>query len=304
MDLQQLEFFARIHEQGNLSKAALAVGALPSVVSRQLASLEKECGGKLFYRTGRGMVLTELGARVLPHAHAMLREHRGLLLEVRSREGVISGDVRVGIVPSLAQAISASLFCDLREQYPQVRLQILEGATNQLDAWRSSALVDVTVLFRPGGSVLRNEDTLGDVETYLVGPRGDPVTASPTVSFADLTRLPLVLAPMPNGLRVDVNNAAAELGVTLNVVLETNSLGVQYELAASGGAYSIVAGHALGRQMKTRIQASHIVRPNIVRTIALGIASDRPASDATRLVARLAGQHVARTLASMSLRQH
>ena len=78
MDFQQLETFACIHEHGNLSKAALALAAPPSVLSRQLAAFEKECGGKLFHRTGRGMLLTELGERVLPRVQSMLAEHQGL----------------------------------------------------------------------------------------------------------------------------------------------------------------------------------------------------------------------------------
>lgn len=293
MDFQQLETFACIHEHGNLSKAALALGAPPSVLSRQLAALEKEFSGKLFHRTGRGMLLTELGERVLPRVQSMLAEHQGLLQETRSQAGQISGVVRLGIVPSLAQAVAATLFRDLQQQHPHVRLQVLEGATGQLDAWRSNDLVDMTVLFRAGSSELRNEDSLGDVETYLVGPRGDAVTAAPQVSLAQLADLPLVLAPMPNGLRADVNDAARKLGVTLRIVLETNSLAVQTELAANGGAYTIVAGHALARQMRDGLQAARIVEPGIVRTIALGIASHRPASAATRLVARLTRLHIA-----------
>lgn len=292
MDFQQLETFACIHEHGNLSKAALALGAPPSVLSRQLAAFEKACGGKLFHRTGRGMLLSELGERVLPRVQSMLAEHQGLLQETRSQAGQISGVVRVGIVPSLAQAVATALFRDLQQQHPHVRLQVLEGATGQLDAWRSNDLVDMTVLFRAGSSELRNEDSLGDVETYLVGPRGDALTATPVVSLAQLARLPLVLAPMPNGLRADVEEAARKLGVALSIVLETNSLAVQTELAANGGAYTIMAGHALARQMRDGLQASRIVEPGIVRTIALGIASHRPASAATRLVARLTRQHV------------
>lgn len=304
MDLQKFEIFTCIHEHGSLSKAALAQGALPSVLSRQLAALEKDCGGKLFHRTGRGMVLTELGARVLPRVQSTLAEYHRLMHEIQAQEGVISGSVRVGIVPSLAQPIAAALFRDLQQQYPQVRLQVLEGATGQLDAWRSNDLVDITVLFRAGNSELHNEDSLGEVETYLVGARGDAVTAKPAVAFADLSGLALVLAPMPNGLRADVEEAARKRNVALRIVLETNSLTVQTELAAKGGAYTILAGHALARQMDVGLQASRIVEPSIVRTIALGIASHRPASLATRQVARLARLHIEKAFKTMSLRSH
>lgn len=300
MDLQKLELFASICEHGNLSKAALALDTVPSVLSRQLAAFEKESGGKLFHRTGRGMTLTQLGHRILPRVELILDQHRQLLQDIRSQEGVISGDVRLGIVPSLAQPIASTLFRSILENYPQINLQILEGATSQLDSWRSDDLVDITVLFRRGSGELQNEDSLGEVDTYLVGPSGDAITRDETVGFCELAGLPLVLAPLPNGLRADVEAAASRLGISLRIVLETNSLGVQAELATNGGAYTIVAGHALVKQMRAGIQASRIVAPGIVRTVALCLASHRPATEATRVVARLARLHLENSLRSFS----
>lgn len=292
MDLQKLEIFVCVSQLGNLSKAALALDTLPSVVSRQIAAMERTCEAKLFHRTGRGMTLTDLGQRLLPRAQATLTEFRNLQAEIKSRQGVISGDVRIGLVPSLAQAVSARLFRTAQQLYPAVRLIIMEGVSAQLDTWRSNDEVDITILFRAGQSELRSEDSLGSVDTYLVGGRGDALTAGAAVRFSELSGLPLVLASAPNGLRADVERQAQRLGVELSIVLETNSLAVQTELAARGGAYTIMAGHAASQRLSAGLQASRIVDPSIVRTIALSIASHRPASEATRLIARHARLHV------------
>ncbi|MES2631440.1 MAG: LysR substrate-binding domain-containing protein [Pseudomonadota bacterium] len=301
MDLQKLEFFVCVSQLGNLSKAAVALGTLPSIVSRQIAALERTCDGKLFHRTGRGMTLTDLGERLLPRAQATLAEFRNLQAEIRSQQGVISGDVRIGLVPSLAQAISASLFVTVQQLYPAVRLIVMEGVSAQLDTWRSNDEVDITILFRAGQSELRNEDSLGSVDTYLVGARGDALTAGPCVRFSELAQLPLVLASAPNGLRADVEKQAHRLGIPLSIVLETNSLAVQTELAARGGAYTIMAGHAASQRLGAGLQASRIVEPTIARTIAMGIASHRPASDATRHIARHARMHIMEAFKTMGM---
>ncbi|WP_048440264.1 LysR substrate-binding domain-containing protein [Caenimonas sp. SL110] len=301
MDLQKLEFFVCVSQLGNLSKAAVALGTLPSIVSRQIAALERSCDGKLFHRTGRGMILTDLGERLLPRAQATLAEFRNLQAEIKSQQGVISGDVRIGLVPSLAQAVSASLFRTVQQLYPAVRLIVMEGVSAQLDTWRSNDEVDITILFRAGQSELRNEDSLGSVDTYLVGARGDALTAGPAVRFSELAGLPLVLASAPNGLRADVERQAQRLGIALSIVLETNSLAVQTELAASGGAYTIMAGHAASQRLGAGLQASRIVEPTIVRTIAMGIASHRPASDATRHIARHARMHIIEAFKTMGM---
>ena len=301
MDLQKLEIFVCVSELGNLSKAAVALDTLPSIVSRHVAALEQSCGGKLFHRTGRGMTLTDLGARLLPRAQATLAEFRNLQAEIRSQQGVISGDVRIGLVPSLAQAVSASLFRTTRELYPAVKLIIMEGVTAQLDAWRSNDEVDITILFRAGRSELRGEDSLGSVETYLVGARGDALTSAAAVRFSELAGLPLVLAPAPNALRADVEKQAQRLGSQLSIVVETNSLAVQTELAARGGAYTIMAGHAASQRLDAGLQAARIVDPSIVRTIAMGVASHRPASDAVRHIARHARLHVMEAFKTMGM---
>ncbi|MDO9218780.1 MAG: LysR family transcriptional regulator, partial [Lacisediminimonas sp.] len=61
MDLKQLAFFVLAAELGSLSRAAAALGIAQSAMSRNVSALESELSGRLFYRTGRGMSLTELG---------------------------------------------------------------------------------------------------------------------------------------------------------------------------------------------------------------------------------------------------
>jgi DNA-binding transcriptional LysR family regulator len=300
VDLQKLEIFSCIYEHGNLSKAAFALNTAPSVLSRQLAAFEKEVGGRLFYRTGRGMVLTELGCRIQQRVDLILDQHRQLLLEIQAQKGVISGNVRLGIVPSLARAIAAPLFRSIFEGFPLVSLQILEGATGQLDSWRSKDLVDITVLFRKGGDQLKSEDFLGEVDAYLVGPHGDTATNKSTVKFCELSSLPLVLAPLPNALRANIEEVANNLGLDLLIALETNSIGVQAELAANGGVHTIMAGNALISHNSLELQASRIVEPGITRAVALSISTDRPVSEATRLVARLIRQHIENSLKNLN----
>lgn len=301
MDLQKLEIFVCVSELGNLSKAAVALDSLPSIISRHVAALEQSCGGKLFHRTGRGMTLTDLGARLLPRAKATVSEFRTFQAEINSQKGVISGDVRIGLVPSLAQAVSASLFRITQELYPAVRLILMEGATAQLDAWRSNGEVDITILFRTGQSELRGEDSLGRVDTYLIGASGDTLTSGTAVRFSELSGLPLVLAPAPNALRADVERQAQRSGLQLSIVVETNSLAIQTELAARGGAYTIMAGHAASQRLGTGLQAARIVDPTIVRNIAMGIASHRPASEAVRHIARLARMHIIEAFRTMGM---
>ena len=72
MDYAAWKLFIDAADLGSLSKAAVAYGTSQPHISRQIVELEQYCGGRLFQRTGRGVVLSELGARIAP------RVERGL----------------------------------------------------------------------------------------------------------------------------------------------------------------------------------------------------------------------------------
>jgi LysR family nitrogen assimilation transcriptional regulator len=288
MDLASLKLFAVVAEHGSLTRAAVALGTVPSALSRKLAVLERDCGGRLFHRTGRGLTLTELGERILPRISSLLAGLDELSHEVRSHAGVPGGAVRIGLLASMAHPLVDRLFREMRARHPEVRLNVFGGSNGQLDEWLASGRIDMAVLFRYGRAEVGNEQSLGVVDTYLVGPAGDALTRAPTVKFDQLDQLPLVLPGPPNGLRVILDQLARRKGISLSVVLEANSLPVQKDIVAGGGVYTVLAGYAAGREVREgRLQAARLVSPGIERIVTLGITNQRPATLASREVARL-----------------
>lgn len=96
------KLFIEAVEFGSLSKVASARGSSQPHISRQIADLETECGGRLFQRTGRGVILTELGKRIEPRVRAWLANTEQLSNDIQATAGVPIGTVRVGILPSMA----------------------------------------------------------------------------------------------------------------------------------------------------------------------------------------------------------
>jgi LysR family nitrogen assimilation transcriptional regulator len=304
MDLAKLKLFAEVAEHGSLTKASIALSSVPSALSRKIAALERECGGRLFHRTGRGVTLTELGQRILPRIKELLGGLDVLSQEIRANAGVPSGQVRIGLLASLMHPLIDRLFRDLRERHPGIRLNIFGGSNGQLDEWLASGFVDMAVLFRYGKSEVGNEQPLGIVDTYLVGPKNDPLTRQPTVKFSVLDKLPLILPGAPNGLRVILDQLARKRGIELNILMEVNSLPVQRDLVAEGGIYTVLAGYAAERDVRAGLlQTSRIVNPSIERIVTLGLTSQRPASLASREVARLIVATLEEMADSMELRR-
>src|ERR1700730_8900155 len=99
MDYAAWKLFTEAAELGSLSKVAVAYGTSQPHISRQISELEHECGGRLFQRTGRGVLLTELGQR-MRMAVSILRfsiervRHPGMVILTWSRHQPILSEPR------------------------------------------------------------------------------------------------------------------------------------------------------------------------------------------------------------------
>jgi DNA-binding transcriptional LysR family regulator len=225
-----------------------------------------------------------------PRIKALVIQAEQLESDLAGKDELPTGEVRIGMMPSVAELLVATLFKQARERFPGIRLRIFEGSNGQLDEWVSNGRIDMGVLYRYGQTARRNEDPLFAVDTYLVGPPNDPITSQPTVSFDKLDGLPLVLPGVPNGLRVALDKIAARQhqGFTLSVVMEADSLPIQRSMASHGQAYAVHGGVVVARDVKTGIvTASCIVNPKIKRTVVLATTTQRPLSRAGREISHL-----------------
>jgi DNA-binding transcriptional LysR family regulator len=288
MNSEQLRLFLQVAHHGSLTKAALAANSVQSVVSRQLSALEKECGGRLFYRTGRGVALTELGATFLPQVKQLLSQFDLLSENIRSFADTPAGEVRLGILPALSLPLVSALARQARERFPLIRLHLFEGSNGQLQEWIDGGRIDLALMYRYGEVDAAIDRVLGTAFAYLVGPSGDTATRDETIAFRRLQNLPLVLPGVPNALRTTLDAVARRESISLNVILQADSLPIQKRIAASGDAYAIVGRLAVTDELVAgTLQASRIVDPPIQRVAILCTGSQANYGPAVRAIAQL-----------------
>ncbi|HVZ44003.1 MAG TPA: LysR substrate-binding domain-containing protein [Ramlibacter sp.] len=288
VDLPRLRRFLMVAEMGSLTRAAVMLDSTQSALSLQMGALERECGGRLFHRTGRGVTLTELGERLLPRARSLVRDADQLQQDMRSAAGIPHGDVVLGILPSTALTLVPHLLRKIAKHYPNIRLRVLEGSNGQIDEWLAQGRLDIALLYRYGRSKAPNEEALTEMDSWLVGKRGDALTRNPTVPFIRLDRLPLVLPNLPNGLRVTLDQQARRKNITLAIAVEVDSIPIQKELAIQGFGYGVLALHAVQRELEAgALQASRIVSPGIDRYVTLASTTRHPGTLAGRVVIKL-----------------
>ncbi|XAH21599.1 LysR family transcriptional regulator [Xylophilus sp. GW821-FHT01B05] len=295
MNISSVRLFLEVAEAGSLSKVAARRQTVQSHISRQISDFEAAFGGPLFRRTGRGVALTELGARAALRLRTWLQETDRITEELRAESDQLLGEVRLGIIPSAAHPLMTRLFERLQAEHPGIRLNIAEAQGTELDTMLDSGAVDLAILFRfhrPSG---REEKLLSVAHTYLVSAPGDEITSGPTVNFSRLAGLRLVLPRRPSHWRNALDETARSLGFKLEPVAEADSLTVQKELVAhTPGLYSVLGPYAMTPELQSgRLQASKLVKPDLCRHVTLAFPKQGKLSPACRTVADMVQQLVA-----------
>ena len=286
MDYAAWKLFIDAAERGSLSKVALAYGTSQPHISRQIGELEQECGGRLFQRTGRGVVLTELGQRIAPKVRAWMASTDQLANDVRTSAGTPIGKVRIGSLPSTAHPLVSTLYKRLKERYPLIQLAVREGQGSQLETWLEDGSA---ILYRTSPTPQNGDNYLVETSTYLVSAAGDPLTSRPTAPFSVLHNLPLVLFCRPNSWRNQLEQISAERGVSLNVALEADSLSLQTHIVSEGGVYALLGPYAITAASKERrLRSSKLVAPVVTRHIALAMSRHGELTLACRTVMQIA----------------
>lgn len=287
-ELDALRLFLNVAATGSFSRAASLVSMTQSAVSKRISALEVDLGARLFRRTGRGAALTDAGRALLPRAEALTVEAAGLPDVVRDARDAPRGLVRLAVQPSIAWPLVGDIVGRTRELHPGIRLQIAEGTTRQIEEWLADGRVDVGVMSSVPPAAHAESEPLFSVPMLLVGAAGDPTTRSRSVSFARIARLPLVIATIPNGGRVLIEERARQLALELRVVLEINSIHLIKRLVARGGLYTIASPPSVCAEIAAReLSAVRIVRPQILQTFHLALGGRRNPGAAVRTIADL-----------------
>jgi DNA-binding transcriptional LysR family regulator len=285
MDPAAWKVFVDAAEFGSLSKVAITHQTSQPQISRLISDLEQECGGRLFRRTGRGVVLTELGERIAPRVREWLAGTDELVNDIRTAAGTPIGQVRIGSLPSTAYPLLTTVFARLRERYPSVRIAVREGQGSQLETWLEDGSVDLAILFRTSPTPRNGDTYLFEAPTYLVSAVGDPLTRKPTIEFSRLENLPLVLFCRPSAWRNHLEQVAADHGIALNVALEADSLAMQTNIVAAGDMYALLGPNAISAWSRTvRLQSSRLVAPTVSRYVALAMSTRGKSTLASRTV--------------------
>jgi DNA-binding transcriptional LysR family regulator len=129
MDVRQLRYFLAIVDHGSVQRAARELYVAQPSVSQTLRALERNLGTDLFRRTGRGLVLTPAGERLVEPAREVLRSVQVARAMVEVPEGPRDGRLTIAAMPAPTVSPLAGMVHRFRATYPQVEIAVRAAGT-------------------------------------------------------------------------------------------------------------------------------------------------------------------------------
>ena len=130
--IRQLEYAVAVADHLSFRKAARACHVSQPALSTQVRDLETALGVELFERDRRRVLVTAAGERLVRRARAVLSEVDGFVEAARSQEAPLVGDLRLGVIPTVAPYVLPAVLGAVREVFPNLRLLLTEAQTHVL----------------------------------------------------------------------------------------------------------------------------------------------------------------------------
>jgi LysR family transcriptional activator of dmlA len=163
-NMQGLVLFSHINRQGSLSAAAQLLGMSRSSVSKQLATLEKKIGSRLFNRTTRKIVLTEVGRQVLKEAHKVELALQTIEHISEDSQSRIAGDLNVSCASAQGRVHLVPLITRFLALYPKINVNLqLEDRFTDMVAENMD--VSIRIGYLPDSTLIARK--LGDLSSVL-----------------------------------------------------------------------------------------------------------------------------------------
>jgi len=149
MNLQQIEYLLALDKYRNFSAAAEKVFVTQPALTIQIKNLEVELGVEIFDRNKKPIIPTEIGEELIEHARLLHRNTEKFKDIVNEFKADFSGELRIGIIPTVAPYIVPKFVNNFMLKYPDVNLTFTEVISDDILIQLKDGTLDAGILVTP-----------------------------------------------------------------------------------------------------------------------------------------------------------
>ena len=230
--LRQIRAVIAVCEEGSFTRAAQRENATQSGISQHVAAVERALKVKLFERTAGGVTPTPAGLRYYKRCVEAVGTLEHAAEEVRSLAGEVTGELRIGLMPTFTRAVLAPVLDDFVPRCPEVRLHIVEGYSALLTEMVLDDALDFAVVPAFEGAIgLKSRMLVRDREMMISGPKAGFKALTP-LRLAECRPLKIVVPGPDNIRRRNLETYFQAHGVEIAAMLEMDAMIATLEFVA------------------------------------------------------------------------
>lgn len=157
MTLVQLEYIVAVDTYRSFVGAAEKCFVTQPTLSMQVQKLEEMLNVKIFDRSKQPVVPTEIGAQLISQARVILQESHKIKEIINSQQQDIVGELRIGIIPTVAPYLLPQVISTMMEKYPDLKLLIWEYTTEDIIHHLKTGVLDCGIMATPFGDPATEE---------------------------------------------------------------------------------------------------------------------------------------------------
>ncbi|MED4164719.1 LysR family transcriptional regulator [Halalkalibacterium halodurans] len=278
MTIVRFEVLTKVVEVGSFTKAADKLNMTQSAVSHAISSLESEWGVTLLIRDRRkGISLTDIGQKTLPHIRGILNRMEKINQEVALSTNLETGTIRIGTFASASSCLLPKLLVTFEKKHPNIEFIFYEGTYEEISEWLQSGIIDIGFVVK--GQSNPEFDVFPLIKDQMV------VAFHPEHSFAQQTTVEIKALKdepfiMPTGMyQSHIRELFKEGAIQPSVRFEVHDCATIANMVQEGLGVTIGPELFLSTQSNIEIRALSVTS---AREIALACSSLSEASPAVK----------------------
>jgi LysR family hydrogen peroxide-inducible transcriptional activator len=270
ISLKQLRYALAVEKHLHFKKAAEECAVSQSALSTALSEFEKQLGIQVFERDNKKVLITPIGQAILKKAKAIRMEVDDLYQLARSHNAPLSYPMTMGIIPTIGPYLLPKVLPNLRRQYPDFQLRIIEEQSHVLVEKVRSGDIDTAILALPFAHDGLLAFEFWQEDFYWITQKDDAQAKRAEINSDEINHAQLMLLKDGHCLKDHALSACKLQPGETNQTFGSSSLNTLIQMVAGKMGTTIVPEMALDQLVanSSELQAVHLNEPSPHRRIA------------------------------------
>lgn len=234
ISLRALGYLVALAEERHFGRAAESCFVSQPTLSAQIKKLEEQLGVQLVERSQRRVMLSDIGEQIVARARQVLQEVDAVCELARGYQDPFSGELRVGLIPTVGPYLLPVVSPTLRKALPELKLYLLEYQTGELLERLSIGDVDLAVLALPVEDGGLEVEPVYEEQFLAALPAGHPLSGKKQLSVADLDAQTVLLLADGHCLRDQALEVCSRVDVDEPQDFRATSLETLRQMVSTG----------------------------------------------------------------------